>query len=90
MVEVRKQGEKQAEVMQAMSQANIAQSSALQTWFEMFKQGADAQQHSMTVRSSDEYRDAQNRDRERLVALGYPIDKSPEEQLAWLIEQGDL
>lgn len=75
----------QAAVMQEMAKATAAQAASFATWLEMFKQGHDQQLTSLTVRPQDELDEARKRERERLMQVGFPIDKSAEEQLSWFL-----
>jgi DNA-binding protein H-NS len=72
------------------AKAQQAQATALQTWFEMFKHDSMNNSPGTTVRPADEYDAEQQRMQEKLIELGYPVEKSPAEQMAWLLSHDHL
>lgn len=68
----------------AAASAQTAQADALRTWFDMFKHDSTDSSPLPTVRSVDEFDAERSRERERLLELGYPLDGTPEEQMAFL------
>ena len=91
---VLKSAEVQAELFAktqiAQAEANTRQAEALGKWFEMFKVNNEAaQQTTSSVRPEDEHDEWQQREIKRLVEAGYPVEGSPEEQLAYLISMGE-
>lgn len=79
-----------SDAMIAASQAQQAQAEALKVWFEMFKFDSQDRSTAPTVRPADEYDAEQERTREKLISLGYPVDSSPAEQMAWLLAHDHL
>jgi hypothetical protein len=82
---VERQHEKTMQGVTAMAAANASHSEALSKWFAMFQQdyGPGA---SHTVRSIDEFDSERKREMDRMVAAGYPMNQSPQEQLKWLLD----
>jgi hypothetical protein len=74
-----------ADAMVEQAKASAAHAAALQVWFEMFRAQANDPTTTATVRPADEYAAEQQREADRLAALGFPIHASPEDQLAWIV-----
>jgi DNA-binding protein H-NS len=81
--------QKDAGVAQAAAVSRMAE--AFGTWLEMFQQSAQDQAHlgSVTVRAEDEYEAELERERERLIKKGFPINRPETEQLQWLLDNDD-
>lgn len=62
-----------------------AQSDALRTWLEMFKVDSQDRSPGVTVRPSDEADAEEERYKQKLRELGYPVDGTPHEQMAFLL-----
>lgn len=81
---------KEQGVAQAQASERLAQ--AIGIWLEMFKNANASSEHlsSETVRPGDEREAELQRERERLIKKGLPINGSQAEQLAWLIDNDEL
>ena len=84
--------EHQATSSQAQAAATAKLAEPLAEWLQLLKQSNDNTAHltTATVRSSDEVTIEEERERQRLIAKGFPLDKTDAEKLQWLIDNEEL
>ncbi len=76
----------------AQAKASEKLAGAIAVWLEMFKQANEGTDHltTATVRSEDEFSAERDRERERLIKKGYPLNQPRNIQLQWLLENDEL
>ncbi len=85
MSRVEKREEHSSRALEALGAAMSEQARATAKWFDMFQQqSTDAHLDTSTVRPENEAYAAEQRDIERFKQMGFPIDGSLEDQLAFI------